>query len=57
MKPTVRDRAVEAPLPAHEAWAALIKLGFADYSGELDRCEAVIRFIAFCEFYRLCAGI
>ena len=35
-----------------EAWAALIMAGPADYSNELERCEAAIRFIALIEFYR-----
>src|ERR1035438_7985173 len=37
---------------ANEVWAALIKLDLANYSNELERCEAAIRFIAFTEFYR-----
>jgi hypothetical protein len=35
-----------------EAWAALIKLGLADYSNEMERYEAAIRFIAFAGFYK-----
>jgi hypothetical protein len=37
---------------ANAAWAALIQRGFADYSNELERCEAAIKFIAFAEFYK-----
>jgi hypothetical protein len=35
-----------------DAWTALIELGFANYSNELERCEAAINLIAFAEFYR-----
>src|ERR1019366_2211143 len=37
---------------ANDAWAALIKLGLSDYSNELERCEAAVRFIAFAGFYK-----
>jgi hypothetical protein len=35
-----------------DTWTVLIDLGFANYSNELERCEAAINFIAFAEFYR-----
>jgi len=37
---------------ANQAWAALVKLGLANYSNELERCEAAVRFIAFVGFYK-----
>ena len=37
---------------AIEAWTALSDLDCANYSTELERCEAAINFIAFAEFYR-----
>ena len=42
---------------AAACWSALIDLGFASYSNELERCEAAINFIAFAEFYRDCKAI
>lgn len=41
-----------ARLWANEAWAALIKLGLASFTNELERCEAALRFIAFTGFYK-----
>ncbi len=37
---------------ANDAWSGLIKLGLTDYSNELERCEAAVRFIAFAGFYK-----
>jgi hypothetical protein len=36
---------------AREAWAGLIKLGLADYSTEMERSDAAVRFIALAGFY------
>jgi hypothetical protein len=35
-----------------EAWAALIELGLANYSNELEYCEAAINLVALVEFYK-----
>ena len=52
------QEAIEEAFEAHErrwateAWSALRQAGLANYSTELERCEAAINFIALVEFYK-----